>query len=301
MNDDQFAVQALPPGEAASRAGQKYALGDVLKVYVQYSKSPLTRPGLGFAALSLWFFLAAAGFTSWLLLHVAVALFAAGCVLFAAGRVMNVVARLKKKVTGWVARYRDGFVQVSAPGVQHVVRWMDVTEIGVTYRLTSTGGNQFVAPTIRTIVSSFSAQSAVTQLKFLISEKQLRHGLLAELAGDAVRSAGPRMTATYIASYGASESAIFGQIRISQSGITLPASPGRRGWPAGLVPWSEISAINGRFLPNQRNVCDQIILRFTGSRRLRTVGLSNVPNGIFLPAVLQHAAAQQGIRIQIRV
>lgn len=301
MDEDQLAVQALSAAEAARRAGQAFALGDVLKVYVQYSKSPLTRPGLGFAALSVWFFLAAAGFTSWLLLYVAVALFATGCVLFAAGCVMNVVARLKKKVTGWVARYRDGFVHASAPGVQHVVRWTDVAEIGVTYRLMSTGGNQYVAPTMRTIVSSLSAKPAVTQLKFLISEKQLRYARLAELAGDAVRSAGPRMTATYIASYGAGESAAFGQIRVSRSGITLPASPGRRGWPAGLVPWSEISAIDGRVLPNQRNVWHQISLRFTGSRRLRTVGLSNVPNGIFLPAVLQHAAAQQGIRVRIRV
>lgn len=299
MNEDQLAVQALPPAEAARQAGQKFALGDVLNVYVQYSKSPLTRPGLGFAALSVWFFLAAAGFTSWLLLYVAVALVATGCVLFAAGSVMNVVARLRKKVTGWVARYRDGFVQASADGIQHVVRWTDVTEIGVTYRVMSTGGTQFIAPTIRTIVSSFSAEPTVTQLKFLISERQLRYKLLAELAGDAMRSAGPRMTALYIASYGAGESVAFGQIRVSQSGIMLPASPGKRGWPAGLVPWSEISAIDGRVLPHHRSVWHEITLQI--SRRLRTVNLSNVPNGIFLPAVLQHVAAQHGIRIRIRV
>lgn len=299
MSEDQFVVQALPPAEAARQAGQEFALGDMSKVYVQYWKSRLTRPGLGFAALSLWFALAAAGFAVWWLLYVALALFATGCVLFAAGCVMNVFARLTKKVTGWVARYRYGLVHTSAPGVQHVMRWMDVTEIGVTYRVIATGGTQHVPPTIRTIVSSFSARPAATQLTFLISEKQLRFDRLAELAADAVRSAGPRMTAACIASYGAGESAVFGQIRVGQSGITLPASPGRRGWPAGLVPWSEISAIDGRSLPSQRNVCHQIILRFTGSRRLRTVSLSGVPNGIFLPAVLQHAAAQQGIRIRV--
>jgi hypothetical protein len=290
MHEDQPAVRALLPAEAARQAGQEFELGGLLNVRVQYRRAPLSCLGTLLCLLSGLGLLAALGSDAWVLVGPAGAVFAAACVV-------NVIGRRKRTVKGWLARYQDGFAQLLLPGDLRAVRWPGVTKVGVIFRNVQAGGTMFVPPSTRTVVSAFYARPCLTQLEPLITANRVARGEAAALVADALRAVGPRLTAALIAAYDAGEPAVFGQVRIDRSGITLPARQGRSGSPADLVPWSAISSVNGEsiVLPGRRNLVHAINLRCASKPKRRRIGLSKIPNGIFLPAVLRHAAARRGI------
>jgi len=285
MHEDQPPVQVLP-AEAARLAGEELELGELLNVRVKYGGKQLSCLGMLLCLLSGGTLLIALAAAAWVVAGLAGAAFAAACIV-------SVIGRRKRTVRSWLARYQDGFAQ-SLPGNLRAVRWAEVTEAGVTFgSVVSSFGGPYVPPSTRTVVSGFYARPALTKREPLISERWVTRNEAAALVADALRAIGPRLTTALIAAYDAGEPAAFGQVRIDQSGITLAGRQGR----SDLVPWSGISSVKGESIvvPGRRGLVHSITLRCTGRPKWRRFGLSKVPNGIFLPAVLRHAATRHGI------
>jgi hypothetical protein len=313
MRKDQPAIRALRPAEAARQtgaeaareAGQELELGGLQDVFVYYENPTLQVLGALLIILSsIGLFLALCSIAvvtpgphdqpteGWALSGLAGVALGAGCVMNVIGR------REQKRIKSWLARYQDGFAQVLLSGSVRAVRWADVSEVGVTYDIIRGPGTTFDPGHPYTVVSGFYARPCLTRLEPTITRDWVDYVQATALVADAMRVAGPRVTAALIAAHDSGEFVAFGQVCVDQSGITLPAQSGRRGWPADLVPWSGISSVEwsgislakAKSVPGRRNIVEAIDLRCEGTPKRRRISLSGVPNGIFLPALLQHAA-----------
>lgn len=287
VRKDMPAVQVLLPAAAARQAGQEFELGGLLNVRVKYGRTPRALLGRDLCVLSAAGLLAALATDEWVLAGLAGAMFAAASVVI-------VICRRKRPVESWVARYQDGFAQLLLPGNLRVVRWARVTKVIVTFRIARGGGTMNSPPSTSVTVIGFYAWPCLTQFEPQIRGTSVARGVAAALAADALRAVGPRLTAAFISAYDTDGAAVFGQVRIDQSGITLMAGQGS---PAGLVRWSEIRSVIGHSttLPDRRKLVYEIILHCESKPKYRSIDLAAVPNGIFLPAVVRHAATRHGI------
>jgi hypothetical protein len=192
-----------------------------------------------------------------------------------------------RPVKSWLARYPGGYAQVIMADPQpRVVCWADVTEVTFTIaRLTVWTGQ--AAATVTSIGSLTARPFRGPAMPVPGEPDAIR------LRAAALRMVGERMLPAMTAAYDAGKTVSCGAIHVSQHGITLAGT-------SVPVPWREIRSIrlhSTRLSTGGIRVTSTISL--ARSRRvLRSrISLSGLTNGLFLPGLLQYAAAQHGIRV----
>lgn len=209
---------------------------------------------------------------------------------FGLGPLIKVWARrspLRRRVRGWLALYQGGYADVDmACPRPRAVRWADVTEITFTIRIWP-GANS--TPSI--VMKTFTARP---YLGSAMPEPGEKHA--ARLYKAALQTVGDRMIRALTAAYDAGETTNFGPIHVSQHGIALPGT-------ADPVPWTEIRNVRLRNVTLNAagpQVTNAVSLARSGRFWSSRVELSGIPNGLFFPAVLRHAAAQHRIPVHGR-
>jgi hypothetical protein len=216
-----------------------------------------------------------------------------GClaIVLLAGVFMIAVGARRRVLRGWLARYQDGYAQflVTDPGPR-VVRWSGVAEVTVTFRTTTVYTGQVA--TTSTHVHSFSARPFIGRLAPEVGQQWESWRLLT----DAVRVVGPRLVPAMIMAYEAGRVAAFGPVGVDQHGVTVPG-------PGTLVPWPDIRSIRMRHVDLARGgrVVRAVHLSCRGKPGQRKIEVSGLPNGIFLPRVIAHAAARHGVPVKGKV
>jgi DNA-binding SARP family transcriptional activator len=282
-------LREMTPGQAARRVGQELQFGAPIGLQRLRSYPALLILGwlLGFAAA---FVMLLAGVDSnWgpsrpLVLACFAVLLLIGCFMIAVGRKRRVLR-------GWLARYRYGYawMRASDPGPA-AVRWASVTEVSVTYRTTIVATGWPAGATVKNIsVGSFSARPFIGWLAPDVGGQWEAWTLMR----DALQAAGPRLVTAMIEAYESGRLVAFGPVRIDQQGV---ASPSRD----LVVSWADIHAIRMRHIRLARggSVVSEIHLSCHGRAGHRKIVISGLPNGIFLPSVIAHAAAQHGVPVK---
>lgn len=202
---------------------------------------------------------------------------------------MIVVGRKRRVLRGWLARYPHGYVRMLAsdPGPR-AVRWASVTDVTVTYRTTTiypgTG-----ATVSNPFVGSFSARPFIGWL----APEVKGQWEVWKLMRDALRAAGPRLVTSMIEAYESGRLVALGSVRIDQHGVASGS------WD-GMVSWADIHTIRMRHLSLGRGgtVVKEVHLSCHGRVGHRKIVISGLPNGIFLPRVIAHAAARHGVPVK---
>lgn len=287
--------------EEARRAGQEFGLGRLIQERaVRRHRAPKALVLIPALTFVVFVFSGIAAFSA--------AVAAVLGVIFALVCLAAILVATRRLPGAWLARYEAGFAQM-LPDSAHprVVRWDQVAEVDVAFRRVTTSDGQTASTSI--VVTGFGAAPSATPAGPVIERMTGRD--IRFLIGDALAGAGPRLVAGYAGAYDAGKPASFGNIVVDQRGVAILAGPGRRdrrdrrdrwAWPApGLVPWTEITAATSRSvrLPGGLGVSYAITLRLAHRPKRVTIPLSDVPNGIFLPAVLRHAAGRHGIRARL--
>jgi hypothetical protein len=276
----------LTPQQAARRAGQEFQFGAPIGLERWRSYPALLVIGwcLGVAAAFGMFIVGVApnpGVSKPLVL-------ACLAVVLLVCYLMIVVGTKRRVLRGWLARYPDGYIQMlaSGPGAR-AVRWASVTEVTVTYRTTTvyTG----TTATSNTSVDSFSARPFIGRLPPEVKGQWQAWKLMS----DALQAVGPRLVTAMIEAYESGRPVAFGSVRIDQHGITVPRAD-------GVVSWADIHAIRMRHVRLARggSVVREVRLSCEGRAGHRKIVISGLPNGIFLPRVIAHAAAQHGVPVR---
>lgn len=197
----------------------------------------------------------------------------------AAGVVLIAVGRRRRKPRGWFALYQGGYAQVvMADPRPRVVRWDAVTEVTFTirrHRIAHAYGSS-----ARIFIASFSARP------FLGPAMPSPVPVMADrLPGVALRAVGPRLLASVRATCDAGGVISFGETRVSSDGVVLPGSP-------ELVPWAQIGSarLHSTRLSSGPEITSGVSVSIAGQPRRPYIDLSGIPNGMFLPALLQQAA-----------
>jgi hypothetical protein len=268
----------MAPEQAADLVGRESGLGASTGLTLWHST-----PG---SLVCGWLLVCAAGFAMLIILHKKPDIFGYPAAALAAGAVMIAVGRDRRAVLGWLARYEKGYAQLlpDAPG-PHVVHWASVAEVTATFRTTTSNGWS------STDFRSFSARLLAGEPTSDIAGSQWEIG---HLLADALRTVGPRIIPAAIAAYESGQPSAFGLVSIDQHGITVP-------WLAMPVLWPGIKSIgmkNARAMRKTRIVTEVCLHISPGAPDGLPVdiNISGVPNGIFLPGVIAHAAAQHGVR-----
>jgi hypothetical protein len=111
------------------------------------------------------------------------------------------------------------------------------------------------------------------------------------VVNEAVRLLGPRVVPPLIEAYERGEPASIGGWRVDRTGISASES----GFVTGSCSWSAVTRVTMQRVPPKTGPIEQIHV-YTGRRQSALdIGLSDIPNGFFLPALIAHAAASNGI------
>lgn len=279
-------LREMTPGQAARRVGQELQFGEPIGLEWERSYPALLMLGwiLGAAAASGMFAAMAgvdvrADVSKPLVLACIAVLLLVCCLLIAVG--------WKRRVPrGWLARYRYGYVELLAgdPGPR-AVRWASVTEVTATYRTATTNSAPTAAPA--TFMDSFSARPFIGRLAPTVGSRWQPPTLMR----DALGAVGVRLLTAMIEAYDSGRLVAFGSVRIDQHGVVLPGRD-------LVVSWGDIRAIRMRHVGG---VLREVRLSCHGRARHRKIVISGLPNGIFLPRVIAHAAARHGVPVKGRV
>jgi hypothetical protein len=118
-----------------------------------------------------------------------------------------------------------------------------------------------------------------------------------DLAAEADRVLSPRLLPSLVQAYESGEPVILGQVRVEPAGVTI----GDARKPAVPTPWTDVSAItigydarSGTGVPARSITLDHR----AGWRSRLYLELSEIPNGILLPHLIEYVARQQGIPLR---
>jgi hypothetical protein len=224
------------------------------------------------------------------------ALFLFSCVLVGFGVSRSVV-------DSQVFRYSGGLAEVTADEAEpRVARWADVRE----FTVWTSGTEETEARLTRFALRA----TAGTQLSGLRRYRHSElHDLVTAIGGVLAAHIVPMLTRTYESG----EQVVLGTVRVNQEGIAVdPADPARSARPAGSarsaglassaaspIPWPEIRWISVRHLPHggAMRIAHQITIHRSAGRPDHVIGLSGVPNGLFLPRLLAHAGTRNGVPV----
>jgi hypothetical protein len=116
---------------------------------------------------------------------------------------------------------------------------------------------------------------------------------LRDLVAEAVRQLAPRLVPALTEAYESGGTVSFGRVLVSQQGITLSA------WypPGELVPWSQVKSVHMTYIDSKNGDYVHEIVVGRKGRETEEIRVAGLPNGIFLPALLHHAAGQHGVMV----
>ena len=200
----------------------------------------------------------------------------AGCVwLLAEGR-------SRTRLTSRLYRYSDGLAQLVADEPEpRVARWADVKDFTVDY---------YEADEVTPRLNGFSLTTSTgTRLPGLRGHRRELRDLVAE----AERQLAPRLVPALTEAYESGGTVSFGRVLVSQQGITLSA------WypPGELVPWSKVKSVHMTYINSKYGDYVHEIVVGRKGRETEEIHVTGLPNGIFLPALLHHAAGQHGVMV----
>jgi hypothetical protein len=200
----------------------------------------------------------------------------AGCVwLLAEGR-------SRTRLTSRLYRYSDGLAQMVGDEPEpRVARWADVKDFTVDY---------YEADEVTPRLNGFSLTTGTgTRLPGLKGHRRELRDLVAE----AVRQLAPRLVPALTEEYESGGTVSFGRVLVSQQGITLSA------WypPGELVPWSQVKSVHMTYIDSKNGDYVHEIVVGRKGRETEEIRVAGLPNGIFLPALLHHAARQHGVMV----
>ena len=202
--------------------------------------------------------------------------------LFAGCAWLLAEGRSRTRLTSRLYRYSDGLAQLVADEPEpRVARWADVKDFTVDY---------YEADEATPRIHGFSLTTSTgTRLPGLRGHRRELRDLVAE----AERRLAPRLVPALTEAYDCGSTVAFGRVLVSQQGITLPA------WhpPAELIPWPQVKSVHMTYINSKHGgyVHEIVVGRKGGeTEEIRVAGL---PNGIFLPALMHHAAGQHGVMV----
>lgn len=203
--------------------------------------------------------------------------------LFAACGVLVAAGIARSTVSNRLFRYSGGLVQlVGGEPEPRVARWADVREFTVYYDQTDEE-----PPRLGGFLVTTGTGTSLPGLRAYRGRRELR-ALVAEAEGNLAPRLIPAMTETYDS--GAAVS--FGRIQVSQEGITAAR------WNVGdPIPWSQVKSIHLTYIGDKDgDYVHEIIVGRKGGPT-EEISVAGLANGLFLPALLAHAAARQGVLV----
>ena len=205
------------------------------------------------------------------------ALIAACCALFW-------VSMARTPVTTRLFRYSGGLAQLVGDEPEpRVARWADVRDFTVEY---------FEPEDAAARLSDFRLTTVTGTSLPGLRGYRLRREVRA-LVAEAERTLAPRLVPAMTEAYASGAAVSFGRVQVSQEGITVPGGPP----PGELIPWSQVKSIHMTYiLRKDGDYAHQVIVGVKGLPT-REVGVSGLPNGIFLPRLIAFAAAGQGVTV----
>jgi hypothetical protein len=203
--------------------------------------------------------------------------------LFAACCALVGVGLARSTVSNRLFRYSGGLAQlVRGEPEPRVARWADVRDFTVFYHQSDEE-----PPRLSGFLVTTGTGTSLPGLRAYWRRRELRV-LVAEAAANLAPRLLPAMTETYDS--GAAVS--FGRVQVSGEGITVS------GWTAGEpIPWTQLKSVHMTYIDGKDgDYVDEVII---GRRGLptREISVSGLANGIFLPYLLAHAAARQGVLV----
>jgi hypothetical protein len=114
------------------------------------------------------------------------------------------------------------------------------------------------------------------------------------LVSESALRLGARFVPPLIEVYETGEPAIVGGWAVDQTGISATES----GFVTRSCSWTAITRITMTRIPPKTGPIEQIHIYTGGRQPAIGIGLSDIPNGIFLPSLIAHAAASKGIDVE---
>jgi hypothetical protein len=201
-------------------------------------------------------------------------LFAACCALVGLGLARSTVSNR-------LFRYSGGLAQlVRGEPEPRVARWADVRDFTVFYHQ-----SEEEPPRLSGFLVTTGTGTSLPGLRAYWRRRELR-----ALVAEADRNLAPRLAPALTEAYESGAVVSFGRVEVSKAGIT-PS-----GWtPGGPVPWSQVKSIHLTYIDDKEgDYVHEVIIGRKGQPTAE-IGVSGLTNGIFLPALLAHAAARQGV------
>jgi hypothetical protein len=205
--------------------------------------------------------------------------------VFAVSTLMTVTGMRRPITTKRVFSYPNGFAQLGRDEPEpQVVRWEDVAEVTV-----SVTGMQLEDGFVPWRLNSFSL-STVTGTTLSGQATIMRESDLRAVVSAAYQSLAPRLLPAMTEQYESAGAVSFGRVRVARDGVTVP---GQRG-TGELIPWAEMTDIYLVTIP--ADWVHKVVIHRRGKPD-EEISVDGLPNGIFLPRVLAHAAARHRIRV----
>ena len=192
--------------------------------------------------------------------------------------------RSRTRLTSRLYRYSDGLAQLVGDEPEpRVARWADVKDFTVDYY-----ESDEVMPRFNGFSLTTSTGTRLPGLSGPVHRRELR-----DLVAEAERQLAPRLVPALTEAYESGGTVSFGRVLVSQPGIRLSA------WypPGELVPWSQVKSVHMTYINSKYgDYVHEIVVGRKGGET-EEIRVSGLPNGIFLPALLHHAAGQHGVMV----
>lgn len=185
-------------------------------------------------------------------------------------------------------RYSGGLAQLlHGEPEPRVARWSDVGEFTVTYFESDETAARLDSFSLRT--ETGTGTSASTRLPGL---RAYRHKAeLRAVVAEAYRVLNPRLIPAMTEAIESGGSVPFGRIRVTREGIVVSGAPPNE----DLAAWPEIKSIHITYVDGT-DYAHEVIIGRTG-KPTRGIGVSGLPNGLFLPHVLSYVASRHGVLV----
>jgi hypothetical protein len=196
-------------------------------------------------------------------------------------------------VTSRLFWYSGGLAQFTGDEPEpRVLRWADVETVTTVYY----ESDESPLRLIRCILRGSDATEPV-ELRRTPGNGGYGSRILRALTAEAARILAPRLVPPLIEAYESGEPVTIGDTRIDRGGITITVDPPSR----ERVAWTEVRSIVTRhvtaYADSTAPVKEIQICKHSGKAG-PVISLDGVPNGMFLPHLLAHAAARNGISLR---
>lgn len=274
----------------AARLGAEFGLGDnaeVVRVRVPRTPFWLRQTILWLLALLIFGFVGAVAFaagSAWL------GGLIVGLLTLGVGLVAWRLGRYGRSFVIWhrIYRYPEGIIQlVSSEPEPRALRWAKVDTVTLAFYHPDDGPTRLVWCQLAGAGKTIDVGGA--------SGLRYPSAVVREVARDAERKLAPRIAGSLISSYETGEPVVAGTWRIDQAGVT-----GNQDKPekSRLIPWADVGSITVSNRTHRADVDPPYGIGLAWGKRQKgwlSLSLSDIPNGMFLPHLLEHIAEHGGI------